>query len=110
MTTIRTSFLALLVAGCGGPDLQKSCDHLVEVWQGCAEEAFADDADALDGVMAELEGTCDEYADVEGDAVDAAADQLDCYTQAVEGGDCGDPTSYAGVMLDVAGCNAGFAF
>jgi hypothetical protein len=92
------------------PSLEEACEDYVAAWEGCAQEAFAEDPDRLEAVAGDLEGTCAVYEDLEGDAADQAAETLSCFTDALEGGDCGDAESYAGTLLDVAACNPTFPF
>ena len=101
---VPLALAAAAAAGCG-PNLEKACENYVDAWGSCIDEAFAADAAALDEAKAQLEGTCTAYEDVKGDAADEAAEILDCYTDALDGGDCGDPASYAATLLDVASCS-----
>jgi len=101
--------LGLGLVGCG-PSLEKSCEDFVGALEECIDEAFAADAEGLDAAKAALDGACDQYADLEGDAADEAAEVLDCQAKAIEDGDCGDPVAYASTLLDVQGCTSPIPF
>ncbi len=80
------------------PDLEEACAAYVDALGACLASAYASEPTERDALLASLEGTCDDHAELRG------KDAFACPTEAFEAAACESPEGYAAALEDAARC------
>lgn len=101
--------LTFVVCGCK-PSLEKECEEVVATWGACLDQALGDQADLLAEAQAEADAFCEQFADVDGEAADAAVELIDCYRSAFDAGTCDSAEGYASIGIELIKCQSPLPF